>query len=333
LSQCGATSEEWAKQAEELRITIQLLRAKMESTQSDDDALAQEEKLLRREKEKCGGDVARLETKRESFAATHSDATAKLFTEHQLTFRQAREGGFAVKNLPAAQLENARLRQEIRALGNINVEAIDEYAQLWERLEFMEKQLADSEKSKDELTRRIARLTATMRERFAASFARVNEAFARSFRALFDGGEAKLILDDPRDVLECAIQIQVRPPGKTVQNLNLLSGGEKGLASIALLFAILDVNPAPFCVFDEVEAALDDLNVARFARYIKKRMAEYAPPKPGETAVATQFILITHRRGTMDEADVLYGVTMQEEGVSKVLQLEARALAAELGIA
>ena len=143
---------------------------------------------------------------------------------------------------------------------------------------------------------------------------------ASSFAELFDGGKAELVLDDPQDVLECNINIRVQPPGKNVQNIDLLSGGEKGLAAIALLFAILKVTPAPFCIFDEVEAALDDINVSRYAQYVRNMTDR------------TQFILITHRRGTMDEADMLYGVTMQEKGVSKLLELKTAEMAKKLGL-
>ena len=159
-----------------------------------------------------------------------------------------------------------------------------------------------------------------MAERFREQFRRINNNFETTFKELFDGGRAELVLDDPQDVLECNINIRVQPPGKNVQNIDLLSGGEKGLAAIALLFAILKVTPAPFCIFDEVEAALDDVNVSRYASYVRNMTG------------STQFILITHRRGTMDEADMLYGVTMQEEGVSKLLELKTAEMAKKLGL-
>ena len=159
-----------------------------------------------------------------------------------------------------------------------------------------------------------------MAERFREQFRRINNHFGETFKELFDGGRAELVLDDPQDVLECNINIRVQPPGKNVQNIDLLSGGEKGLAAIALLFAILKVTPAPFCIFDEVEAALDDVNVSRYASYVREMTGN------------TQFILITHRRGTMDEADMLYGVTMQEKGVSKLLELKTAEMAKKLGL-
>ena len=163
------------------------------------------------------------------------------------------------------------------------------------------------EASRDELLRLIDELTKKMSDQFREQFYKINNHFGETFTELFGGGKAELLLEDPHDVLECGIDIKVQPPGKNVQNIDLLSGGEKGLSAIALLFAILKVTPSPFCIFDEVEAALDDVNVTRYAQYCR-RMTR-----------STQFILITHRRGTMEEADVLYGITMQEEGVSKML--------------
>ena len=185
----------------------------------------------------------------------------------------------------------------------------------------MKEQIEDIEKSRNELLKLISELTGKMSEQFRAQFARINSYFGETFAELFGGGKAELILEDPLNVLECAIEIKVQPPGKNVRNIDLLSGGEKGLSAIALLFAILKVTPAPFCIFDEVEAALDDVNVTRYAEYVRRMTKN------------TQFILITHRRGTMEEADVLYGVTMQEEGVSKMLELKTAEMAKKLGLA
>ena len=164
-------------------------------------------------------------------------------------------------------------------------------------------------------------LTGKMAEQFREQFNRINSCFGQTFIELFGGGKAELRLEDERGVLGSDIEIKVQPPGKNVQNINLLSGGEKGLSAIALLFAILKVTPAPFCIFDEVEAALDDVNVSRYAQYVRRMTKN------------TQFILITHRRGTMEEADVLYGVTMQEKGVSKLLELKTAEMAKKLGLA
>ncbi|MBR6702067.1 MAG: chromosome segregation protein SMC, partial [Clostridia bacterium] len=198
--------------------------------------------------------------------------------------------------------------------------AIEEYKEVSEQYEFFSTQLADVEDSMKKTEKLIAELTEKMAEKFREQFRLINNAFGETFRDLFSGGKAELVLDDPQDVLECNINIKVQPPGKNVQNIDLLSGGEKGLAAIALLFAILKINPAPFCIFDEVEAALDDVNVTRYARYVRNMTS------------STQFILITHRRGTMEEADVLYGITMQEEGVSKMLELKSYEMAKKLGL-
>ena len=184
----------------------------------------------------------------------------------------------------------------------------------------MSTQVSDIEVSKAELIKLIEELTSNMALQFREQFARINKAFGETFVELFDGGKAELLLEDELDVLESPIEIKVQPPGKNVQNIDLLSGGEKGLSAIALLFAILKVTPAPFCIFDEVEAALDDINVTRYAQYVRRMTSN------------TQFILITHRRGTMEESDILYGVTMQEEGVSKLLELKTAEMAKKLGL-
>ena len=208
------------------------------------------------------------------------------------------------------------LRGEIRALGNVNVGAVEEYREVSERYTFLSAQLDDVEKSRRELLRLIEELTAQMRELFLASF----RDFGRIFAELFGGGRGELVLEDPSDPLGSGIEIRVQPPGKVIKNLAALSGGEQSLVAIAIYFAILTVNPAPFVILDEIEAALDDVNVAKFARYLRGMSR------------STQFIAITHRRGTMEEADVLYGVTMQEEGVSRLIELRVDELEKKLGI-
>jgi chromosome segregation protein len=179
-----------------------------------------------------------------------------------------------------------------------------------ERYDTLAEQVRDVESSKNELTRMINDLSRQMREIFTDSFRVINENFGRIFRELFGGGEAELLLEDESDVLTSGIEIHVAPPGKVIKNLAALSGGEQALVAISIYFAILAVNPAPFCILDEIEAALDDANVTRYAQYLR-RITDH-----------TQFIVITHRRGTMEAADVLYGVTMQEDGVSKLLKLD-----------
>ena len=203
----------------------------------------------------------------------------------------------------------ASLRRSIKSLGPVNLAAIEEFSELSERLVFLTEQKDDLEQAERELRGIIEKLTEQMKEIFAASFAQLNRYFGETFQEIFGGGSAELALEDENDILGCGIEIRVTPPGKTLKNLSLLSGGEKAFVAIALYFAILKVRPTPFCVLDEIEAALDDVNVTRFAQYLHRLSDK------------TQFIVITHRRGTMEEANMLYGVTMQERGVSKLLML------------
>ena len=214
----------------------------------------------------------------------------------------------------------AELKNQIRALGSVNVEAIEEYKEVSQRYEFLSAQVEDVETSKKELLRLIGELTVQMREMFLDRFRQINYHFGLVFSELFGGGKAELKLTDPEDILGSGIEMHVQPPGKVILNMEVLSGGEKALVAISLFFAILKVSPSPFCVLDEIEAALDDVNVDRYAAYIR-RMTD-----------KTQFIVITHRRGTMEEADVLYGVTMQERGVSKLLELRASEVEERLGM-
>lgn len=282
--------------------------------------LRSEERAKSAEREKISGELARLEERKAQMEKQLDDAVNKLFDEYQLTKSDAEALNIVIEDYQQAHRSLQELKSKIRALGNVNVGAIEEYKEVSERYEFMKAQLDDIEKSRDELNRLITELTSKMAEQFKAQFVRINSYFGETFVELFGGGKAELILENPNDVLECNIEIKVQPPGKNVQNIDLLSGGEKGLSAIALLFAILKVAPSPFCIFDEVEAALDDVNVARYARYVRRMTAN------------TQFILITHRRGTMEEADVLYGITMQEEGVSKLIELQTAEMAKKLGI-
>lgn len=280
-----------------------------------------EERAKSADREKLGGEVARLEERKGVMEKEHDDTVSKLYDEYQLTQSEAQALEIDLGDPAEAKRHLQELKNKIRALGNVNVAAIDEYKEVSERYEFMSTQIADIEKSKTELEKLIAELTSKMAVQFREQFAKINRYFGETFSELFDGGKAELILEDEHNVLECPIEIKVQPPGKNVQNIDLLSGGEKGLSAIALLFAILKVSPAPFCFFDEVEAALDEVNVARYAQYARRMTGN------------TQFILITHRRGTMEEADVLYGVTMQEKGVSKLLELKTAEMARKLGIA
>ncbi len=268
------------------------------------------------EKENIGQELARLEERKNNLNKQYDDITRKLWDEYELTPRQAQETAVKVENISAAQKRLSELKSKIKALGSVNVAAIDEYKEVSERYEFMKTQVADVEKSKKEIISLIGDLTKQMKEIFIERFAMINKNFGETFKELFGGGNASLSLTNEEDILNSGIDIKCHPPGKLVSHLELLSGGERALVAIALYFAIMKVSPAPFCVMDEIEAALDEVNVDRFAQYLR-RMNDN-----------TQFILITHRRGTMEEADVLYGVTMQDEGISKLLELHSSEVAA-----
>lgn len=279
------------------------------------------ERAKSEERERLSGDIARLEERKIAMRNEYDNLTSKLYDEYQLTRREAAALEIEIDDYSLAAKRLAELKTQIRALGSVNVSAIEEYKEVSERYEFLSGQINDVETSRAELNKMIDDLTGKMAEQFREQFNRINSCFGQTFIELFGGGKAELRLEDERDVLGSDIEIKVQPPGKNVQNINLLSGGEKGLSAIALLFAILKVTPAPFCIFDEVEAALDDVNVSRYAQYVRRMTKN------------TQFILITHRRGTMEEADVLYGVTMQEKGVSKLLELKTAEMAKKLGLA
>ena len=202
------------------------------------------------------------------------------------------------------------LRSEIRDLGSINIDSIQEYKEVKERYDFLSEQRFDLEESSNKLRKVIQEMTDTMKTQFEEQFKIINKNFGEVFAELFGGGKAELKLVDEDNILESGIDIEVQPPGKKLQNMMLLSGGERAFTAIAILFAILKINPAPFCVLDEIEAALDDVNVFRFADYIKRFTDE------------TQFLVITHRKGTMEAADTVYGITMEEKGISKLLSMK-----------
>ena len=220
--------------------------------------------------------------------------------------------------MPRANRRIGELKREISALGTPNIGAIEEYDRVNTRYTYLSEQRDDVQKAKDELESIIAEITGQMTVIFAEQFKLLSESFQTTFTELFGGGTAKLELEDENDILGCGIEIKAQPPGKTLKTISLLSGGEKAFVAIALYFAILKVHPTPFCVMDEIEAALDEANVTRYARYMRT------------LAGKTQFIVITHRRGTMEEADVLYGVTMQEQGVSKILTINLNDMAKDL---
>ena len=302
-----------AKEAEIRRATEERLTRQKAETE----ALARA-RAAADEREEMSREMARL-AERKAAAESEYDATAaKLWDEYQLTVSQAEALCVDFDSLPALRAQAAEVRNKIRALGSVNVRAIEEYREVKARYDTLRVQVADVEGSRNELSRMIAQLSSQMREIFTDSFRAINENFGRIFAELFGGGEASLVLEDESDVLGCGIGIRVAPPGKVIKNLEALSGGEQALVAISIYFAILAVNPAPFCILDEIEAALDDANVSRFAQYLRR------------VSDRTQFIVITHRRGTMEAANVLYGVTMQEDGVSKLLKLDLEQVDATL---
>ena len=313
---------------------ISLLKNTQQSLSEQIDALNEQRSLLEKrgveiraierekstERENAGRELARLEERKINLQKEYDTTIAKLWEEYELTRREAEKVAVEIEDTQIAQKRLNSLKQSIKALGNVNVSAIEEYKEVSERYEFMSVQVRDVEKSKNEIEKLITSLTKQMKEVFVESFELINRNFTFTFKELFGGGTASLALSDPENILTSGIDIIVHPPGKIVVHLDALSGGEKALVAIALYFAIMKVRPAPFCVMDEIEAALDDVNVNRFASYLR-RLTE-----------KTQFILITHRRGTMEEADVLYGVTMQDEGISKLLELRSAEVAEKLGI-
>ena len=234
-----------------------------------------------------------------------------LWIEYELT-PNATAGYAKPENVALTQRRVNNLRTDIRELGSVNVDSIEEYKSLKERYDFMCEQRLDLESTMAKLHKMIAEITNTMKKQFKEKFEIINKNFGEVFCELFGGGKAEITLEDENNILECGININVQPPGKKLQSMTLLSGGEKAFTAIALLFAILKVNPAPFCVLDEIEAALDDVNVNRYADFLKK------------FAGNTQFLVITHRKGTMEAADTVYGVTMEEKGISKLLSMKLK---------
>ena len=269
------------------------------------------ERNQNQQRENLNLELARLEERRDNLQKEYDGIITRLWEEYELTRREAEQTGIQIQDEGEAKKRLNEIKLKIRSLGSVNVAAIEEYKEVSERYEFLMAQIADVEHSKEELVRLIHDLTRHMQELFTVRFKEISGHFTEVFRELFGGGTASLALTDPSDVLHSGIEIAVQPPGKIVTHIESLSGGEKALVAISIYFAIMKVSPPPFCVLDEIEAALDDVNVTRFASYLRRMNRN------------TQFIAITHRRGTMEEADVLYGVTMQDQGISKLLELRS----------
>ena len=255
--------------------------------------------------------ITKLEVKKTKTEEDITDIINKMWEEYQLTPNNVKDYQ-KPENIALTQRKVNELRTDIRELGSVNVDSIEEYKKLKERYDFMCEQRLDLENTMSKLRKIIQEMLETMKQQFKEKFEIINKNFGEVFKELFGGGMAEVSLTDEENILECGIDITVQPPGKKLQNMTLLSGGEKAFTAIALLFAILKINPAPFCVLDEIEAALDDVNVYRYAEYLKKFSKE------------TQFLIITHRKGTMEAADTVYGVTMEEKGISKLLSMKLK---------
>ena len=253
--------------------------------------------------------LVKIDVKKSKLEQDLKQVVDSLWEEYELTPNGC-ENFEKPNNVQVTQKEVNKLRNQIRDLGSINIDSIEEYKKAKERYDFMSEQRLDLENTQTKLRNVITEMTKTMKTQFAEKFALINHNFNEVFQELFGGGKAELVLEDEENILECGIDIKVQPTGKKLQNMMLLSGGEKAFTAIALLFAILKINPAPFCILDEIEAALDDVNVYRYAEYLKKFSDE------------TQFLVITHRKGTMEAADTVYGVTMEENGISKLLSIK-----------
>ena len=286
-------------------------KMKQERTQKSEKLSKQEDEITSKFKiiEDLKSQLVKLDVKKTKVEEDINTIINKMWEEYELTPNNV-EGYAKPENVALTQKRVNNIRTEIRDLGSVNVDSIEEYKNLKDRYDFMSEQRLDLENTMSKLRKVITDMTQIMKEQFREKFKIINKNFGEVFAELFGGGKASLNLEDEENILECGIEITVQPPGKKLQNMMLLSGGEKAFTAIALLFAILKINPAPFCVLDEIEAALDDVNVFRYADYLKK-FTEH-----------TQFLVITHRKGTMEAADTVYGVTMEESGISKLLSMK-----------
>ncbi len=293
----------------EMRLQIQ----QSGETRDENDRLTKElrnnQDELSEQRESIASEISRLEERKDALQNDYNSAVNRLWEEYELSVAEALPLCVEFTSVAELRQQVSSVRNRIRALGNVNVAAIEEYEEVNSRFLFLSEQISDVEDSKKSLLKLIDDLEREMKQIFTKSFNEINEKFHYTFKMLFGGGHANLFLSDENDILNSGIELDVQPPGKVIKSLSLLSGGEKALVAIAIYMAILEVNPSPFCILDEIDSALDENNVVRFAKYTRNIIDR------------TQIIAITHKRGTMEEADVLYGVTMQEEGVSKVLRL------------
>ncbi|MGN0622290.1 MAG: chromosome segregation protein SMC [Porcipelethomonas sp.] len=296
ISQCNAEIKKWQDVHTQQDIYVTNLRNGL--------------KGLNEQKEKYSVEMSKTEERKITAQKDYDGIINQLYEVYELTRSEAEAAAEKIEDRLEAQKNLNEIKSRIRALGNVNVGAIEEYREVSERYDFLSGQLADVRSSKRELEKLIEDLTGEMCRIFAESFVIINNNFKEIFRELFGGGKAELVLTDPENVLESGIEIRVAPPGKVIKNLISLSGGEQSFVAICIYFAILKLRPAPFCILDEIDAALDEVNVRKYAQYLKR------------FTDTTQFVLVTHRRSAMEEANVLYGVTMQEDGISKLLKME-----------
>lgn len=320
ILQASREREECAGLVAELEKSAAEKRAGRDRQEAQAAALRAGQKEIIARRDNMGRELARLEEKKAAMHGEYDQIIARLWDEYEIAPSEAMEIAQPVEDTAMGQRRLAELKNKIRALGSVNTAAVEEYREVSQRYTFLRDQTDDAEKSRTELLRLINQLTEEMQAIFMDNFQRIANHFSSIFRELFGGGKGGLTLTNPDDVLESGIDIHVQPPGKLIGNLSALSGGEQALVAIAIYFAILKVKPSPFVLLDEIEAALDDVNVVKYAQYLRT------------ICNRTQFIAITHRRGTMEEADVLYGVTMQEEGVSKLLTLNVNELESKLGL-
>ena len=286
---------------------------KEKRTQKNEKLAEQEQEINSKLKiiEDLKSQMVKVEVKKTKLEEDINEIINKMWEEYELTPNNVVDYR-KPENVQLTREKVKDLRNEIKELGSVNVDSIEEYKNLKDRYDFMCEQRVDLESTMAKLRKIISDMTSIMKEQFKEKFELINKNFAEVFKELFGGGTASLRLEDKDNILECGIEITVQPPGKKLQNMMLLSGGEKAFTAIALLFAILKINPAPFCVLDEIEAALDDVNVYRYAEYLKKFSKN------------TQFLVITHRKGTMEAADTVYGITMEENGISKLLSMKLK---------
>ncbi len=312
------TITEYNAQIEQIKQEVTNSGTKVEELKQE--RIAKNEKLVNTENEiqsqfstleSLKEQIIKLDVKKTKLEQDLQQVVDSLWNEYELTPNSTEEYQ-KPNNVATAQKQVNSLRNKIKDLGSINIDSIEEYKKTKERYDFMSEQRLDLENTASKLRKIIGDMTTTMQNQFKEKFELINKNFNEVFTELFNGGKAELILENEENILECGIDIRVQPPGKKLQNMMLLSGGEKAFTAIALLFAILKINPAPFCILDEIEAALDDVNVYRFAEYLKKFCKQ------------TQFLVITHRKGTMEAGDSVYGVTMEENGISKLLSIKLK---------